>query len=117
MLGSSKTVNEYGNDLSVDNPIFRVAETKVGSTFGLGLRGFIGAEYFILPKISIGAEFGWGLAYFRTGEGEATIDSWDGTAVVSTTANTGKSSSFGLDTDNLNSVFGPAGTIRLGLHF
>jgi hypothetical protein len=117
MVGTAKTSNEYGNALSADNPIFRTAETKLGSIFGLGLRGFIGAEYFILPKMSIGAEFGWGLAYTRIGEGESTVDSWDGTAVVSATTKTGKSSSFGLDTDNMNSVFGPAGTIRLGLHF
>lgn len=117
MFGSGKTSYEYGNALSASNPIARVASTKAGSTFGFGLRGFVGAEYFILPKMSIGAEFGWGLAFNRTGEGEATVDSWNGSSVVSTTANTGKSSSFGIDTDNLNSVFGPAGTIRLGLHF
>jgi len=117
MFGSGKTTFEYGNDLSANNAITRTALTKGGSTFGFGLRGFIGAEYFILPKMSIGAEFGWGLAFNRTGEGETTTDTWNGSAVESTTTNTGKSSSFGIDTDNMNSVFGPAGTIRLGLHF
>ncbi|MFZ9848601.1 MAG: hypothetical protein ACO3EE_10675, partial [Flavobacteriales bacterium] len=84
MVGTAKTSNECGNALSADNPVFRAAESKLGSVFGLGLRGFIGAEYFILPKMSIGAEFGWGLAYTRIGEGEATVDAWDGTKVVST---------------------------------
>jgi len=117
MFGSTKTTNTYGNAISASNPVTRVAEVKGGSTFGLGLRGFIGAEYFIFPKMSIGAEFGWGLAFNSTGEGETTTESWNGSAVESTTTKTGKSSSFGLDTDNMNSVFGPAGTIRLGLHF
>lgn len=117
MFGSGSTKYKYGNDLSVNNAISRTAETKAGATFGLGVRGFIGAEYFILPKISLGAEFGWGLAFNFTGEGSTTTDTWNGSAVESTTTKTGKSSSFGLDTDNMNSVFGPAGTIRLGFHF
>ncbi|MGB3946682.1 MAG: hypothetical protein WBM13_01750 [Bacteroidia bacterium] len=117
MLGTSKTTTTYGNAVSVDNPVTRTKEIKAGSTFGLGLRGFIGAEYFILPKMSIGGEFGWGLAFSSTGEGETTTESWDGTAVVTTLTKTGKSSSFGFDTDNMNTVFGPAGTIRFGLHF
>lgn len=117
MLGSNKTTTTYGNAISVDNPVTRTKEVKLGSTFGLGLRGFIGAEYFILPKMSIGGEFGWGLAFNTTGEGETTTESWDGTAVVTTLTKTGKNSSFGFDTDNMNSVFGPAGTIRFGLHF
>ena len=119
-LGTGKTVTTYGNALSADNTnggLARTKEDKLGSTFGFGLRGFIGAEYFILPKMSIGGEFGWGLAFTNTGEGETTTESWDGTAVVTTVAKTGKNSSFGFDTDNLNTVFGPAGTIRFGLHF
>jgi hypothetical protein len=116
-LGTSKTTTTYGNAVSVDNPVTRTKEIKGGSTLGFGLRGFIGAEYFIFPKMSIGGEFGWGLAFSSTGEGETTTESWDGTAVVTTLTKTGKTSSFGFDTDNMNSVFGPAGTIRLGLHF
>lgn len=40
-----------------------------GTTFGLGIRPFIGVEYFVAPKMSIGAEFGWTLQWthgFRT---------------------------------------------------
>jgi hypothetical protein len=39
----------------------RLLESKTGTTFGFGVRAFIGAEYFIFPKISLGGEFGWGL--------------------------------------------------------
>jgi len=117
-LGSGKTTNTYGNAISSTNPVpSRITEIKNGSTFGLGLRGFIGAEYFILPKMALGGEFGWGLTLATTGEGQTTTEGWDGTGVVTTVAKTGKSSTFGVDTDNMNSVFGPAGTIRLTLHF
>ncbi len=118
-LGSGKTTKTYGNAITALNSTSRDTEIKVGSTFGLGLRGFIGAEYFIFPKMAIGGEFGWGLALATTGEGETTTESWDVTAaaVTTTVLKTGKSSSFGVDTDKMNSVFGAAGTIRLTLHF
>ena len=36
-------------------------ETKDGMGFSIGANGFIGAEYFLFPKISIGAQYGYGL--------------------------------------------------------
>ncbi len=69
-----------------------VLSDKQGSGFGFGVRGFIGAEYFILPKISLGAEYGWGLMINSVGKG--TIQH-QGEADTSTP----KTSSFGLDTD------------------
>lgn len=83
-------------------------EDKSGSTFGLGIRAFIGAEYFFAPKMSLGGEFGWGLSLTSTGEGEIS-GSIDGDAIDP--IKTGKSSSFGIDTDN----FG--GSIILNLYF
>lgn len=83
-------------------------EDKSGSTFGLGIRAFIGAEYFFAPKMSVGGEFGWGLSLTSTGEGEIS-GSVDGDAIDP--IKTGKSSSFGIDTDN----FG--GSIILNLYF
>ena len=117
-LGSGKTTMTYGNAIAnLAAGTTRTTEVKTGSTFGLGLRGFIGAEYFIFPKIALGGEFGWGLALTTTGEGETTTETWDGAAVITTLTKTGKTSTFGFDTDNMNTVFGPAGTIRLALHF
>ncbi len=117
-IGSGKTTNTYGNAISATNPVpSRVTEIKAGSTFNLGLRGFIGAEYFIFPKISIGGEFGWGVALATTGEGQTTTEGWNGTGVESTVTKTGKASTFGVDTDNLTSVFGPASVLVLNLHF
>src|SRR5689334_347325 len=64
-----------------------VTEIKGGSTFGVGLNGFIGAEFFFAPKMSLSAEYGWGLNFSSTGEGETTVTNWDAAgAATSTTA-------------------------------
>lgn len=131
--GSDKVT--YGNAISSSNtaptrtdfsasygpsaPGAGVTAAKQGSTFQFGLRGFIGAEYFILPKMSIGGEFGWGLAFSSTGQGETTTESWDPikSAVQTTTSKTGKTSTFSLDTDAMNTVFGSSASIRWNLYF
>jgi hypothetical protein len=71
------------------------AEVKDGS-FNLGVRGFIGVEYFFAPKMSLSGEFGWGLGLSSTGASETTIT----VAGNTTTTTGGKTSSFGIDTDN-----------------
>jgi hypothetical protein len=92
-------------------------ESKSGSTIQFGLRGFIGAEYFFAPKLSFGFEYGWGLAFSKTGKGEQTYEyfgSLTPTAdptVITKTVETGTSSSFGFDTDN------SGGSISLNFHF
>ena len=100
----------------------RVTERKSGMGFGIGVRGFIGAEYFVLPRLAVGGEFGWGLAFSSQGASSETTEmegsNTAGTESVSTlTREGGKSSSFGVDTDNINSVFGPAGSLRMTFHF
>lgn len=91
----------------------RTTESKGGGQFGLDLVGFIGAEYFILPKISFGAEYRWGLGFSSTGEGETTTEKMNaqGTAIETATTKTGKSGSFGLG----NSIGYAA--LTLNLHF
>lgn len=116
-LGSSGTKYTYGNALSSTNTTSRTTEDKSGTTFDIGVRGFIGAEYFVLPKMAIGGEFGWGVGLSTTGEGERTTESWVSGAATKATTKTGGNSSFGFDTDHKNSIFGPSGTIRLTLHF
>ncbi len=85
----------------------RVTEMSAGSTFGIGVRGFVGAEYFFAPKMSIGAEYGWGIMYNMQGQGKMTTESTAGT----TTTNTGGNSSFNIDVDNFQ------GAIMLSLYF
>jgi hypothetical protein len=119
VYGSSSMYKEYGNRLSINNSWSRVFATENGTSFSLGARGFIGAEYFVFPKIAIGGEFGWGAVLRTMGEGRSKSEYWDfQTSTVKTTiVPTGGFTSFSLDSDNLNSVFGPAGTLRLTLHF
>lgn len=101
----------------------RMIENKSGLGFGLGLRAFIGAEYFILPKLSLGGEFGWGLVMTMSGKASTTwetVGTVDGAAAASVqTIETegNKSSTFGIDTQNVNPMFGPAGRLNLTFHF
>jgi hypothetical protein len=103
----------------------RATEIKTGTVFSFGVRGFIGAEYFILPKISLGGEFGWGIGLTSQGK---TSTSWEFVGDNGNPANTqnsvgtakiegAKNGSFSLDTDGRNSVWGPSGTLRLNFHF
>lgn len=96
----------------------RVTEMSNGSTMQIGLRGFVGVEWFLAPKVSVAAEYGWGLAMSSTGDGETTTEEW-GLATPTATANSlitktttnGGSSSFGIDTDN------NGGVISIFFHF
>lgn len=108
--GPNKTMT-YGNALDAFSEGSRTTEEKSGMGFNLGARGFVGAEYFFAPKMSVGAEFGWGLGFGMTGEGETTSESFDGTSVKSTTVKTGGDSSFGAGVDNAG------GSINLSIYF
>ncbi|MBL7931255.1 MAG: hypothetical protein JNL60_05120 [Bacteroidia bacterium] len=103
----------------------RVTERKNGAIFSFGVRAFVGVEYFILPKISLGGEFGWGLALSTGGKSKTTYESMGqaGSAnapsevVDKTTIEGAKQGAFQLDTDNSNSIFGPSASLRLNFHF
>ena len=47
---------------------------------GLEARAFIGVEYFFAPKMSVGAEFGWGFVFEMNGRTSdiSTIEDEDG---------------------------------------
>ncbi|MCR9174185.1 MAG: hypothetical protein NXI10_16935 [bacterium] len=116
--------DDFGGNVGTDiyGNAARTIESNSGSFFGLGIRGFIGAEYFVLPKLSIGGEFGWGLAFTSNGASSITTESEgingagnEEIAQITTEGN--KSSSFGIDTDSNNTVFGNAGSIRMTFHF
>ncbi len=103
----------------------RATEIKHGTVFSFGVRGFIGAEYFVLPKMSIGGEFGWGLGLSSTGK---TTTTWESVgdngnpanttnSVGTTTIEGSKNGGFSLDTDNSTGMWGPSASLRLALHF
>lgn len=58
--GSTNTLNP-----ATATPVSRNTDTTHTSAWTFGLRAFVGVEYFIFPKISIGAEFGWAYAIQR----------------------------------------------------
>lgn len=104
----------------------RTLSTKSGMTFGLGVRGFIGAEYFLFPKIAIGAEYGWGIGYQMTGKGKSVVETTGGTGptVGEVETETSGSSKFGFDTDlNQGNIFGfkgsntGTGSLKVTFHF
>lgn len=72
-------IYSYGNGYSLSNLIptsydwganlnaNKRTTTHTGSNvWGVGLRGFVGIEYYVAPKVCIGAEFGWGVTYQHT---------------------------------------------------
>jgi len=122
LLGGGTTTTDDGrirndNSTAAIQGETRTLEVKNGNTFGLGLQGFMGVEWFFAPKVSLGAEYTWGLSMSSTGEGETTTSTW-GTAIGSAplTANseqelvttTGASGNMNFDT---------AGQFALNLQF
>ncbi len=106
--------------------VARTTRSKSGMTFGIGVRGFIGAEYFLFPKISIGAEYGWGIGFEMAGKGKTTTEEQGGTPnqVAEIERETSGSSRFGFDTDiNQGTIFGFRGSntgtasLRATFHF
>jgi len=96
----------------------RTTKVTNGSTMQIALRGFIGVEWFIAPKVSVAAEYGWGLAMSSTGTGEEDTEEYTialpgGTteSLITRKHNTGGNSSFGIDTDN------NGGVITIMFHF
>jgi hypothetical protein len=108
--GTNITADTYGNTA-------RITSEKSGMTTAFGLRGFIGAEYFVLPKMSIGGEFGWGLGLMSMGAGSVETESTDGASVGTQVIETTSASAFGFDTNINNTLFGSAGSLRLTFHF
>lgn len=109
------------NKTNIDNgllPFSRIIQSNAGATLGFGVRGFIGVEYYILPKISVAAEYGWGLTYTQKFNGKNIYEKWgfaDADAIepsrYEVTNETGGNNYFGIDTDN------NAGAIKLIFHF
>ncbi|MEK6616360.1 MAG: hypothetical protein AABZ32_09655 [Bacteroidota bacterium] len=111
-FGSNITTDQYGY-------LARVKTEKINSIFGLGIRGFIGGEYFLIPKISIGAEYGWGIGIAFIGEGFKKIESVGGSPadVGEQTIKTGKGSGIGIDTDINGGTGSGTAQLKVTFHF
>jgi hypothetical protein len=130
-LNGSTRTNTYGNSFSALFPApaatvdfglgtsgalaTRNKEMSTGTSLLFGARGFVGVEYFIAPKISLGGEIGYTLGFSTTGKGYNTTEQWNAgtTSVVTVTdkmyAGRVGLRSMGLGFDNANAA--------INLHF
>lgn len=121
-IGTSGSEYTYGNSLTTANTTHTnsfgqgtgVKSTKAGTTFGINLNGLVGAEYFVLPKVSIGAEYWWGVGYTSTGDGEVVTESWDATNVKSLST---KTKTAGGNTFTIGGKYGATALAFVNLHF
>ena len=124
--GSGDSTSTYLRALNTNDIGIQTSEYNAGGSFGVGLNGFLGVEYFFGPKMSLSAEYTWGLALNNTSESEtsySTVDAASGTpTVVSKTSKGGSSSSFLIGVGNTvtpnvtNSSYG-SGSIVLSFYF
>lgn len=120
-FSSSSSETDFALDLNAANPGIRVLEMTNPSIFTIGVRAFIGVEYFIFPKVSVGAEYGWGLGFTSLGERKEEIEWFDGTsAQTATVITSGSESGFTIDNDNRDNGtegMGNSGQISMFFHF
>jgi hypothetical protein len=72
--------NNFGSNIlqgSTAAAVQRKTEEKFGSILSLAARGFIGVEFFIGPKISLGGEFGYSVAFNTASRGLITSERWN----------------------------------------
>lgn len=95
----------FGNPTTLGAPAegYRIVNAKMGNTVGIGARAFVGVEYFIAPKISLGGEFNWGVALMNYGSQEVTFEAWEGESdqVVGHTLSSINGSSVNVSANNL----------------
>ncbi|UOX32338.1 hypothetical protein LXD69_09770 [Flavobacterium sediminilitoris] len=107
LLTANSSNSETTFNAISDGEFIQSTENKSGLGLGLGIQGFLGAEYFIFPKFAIGAQYTYRVGFDIQGNSETTTTV--GTADPVTSDN-GKSSSFGLGNVGIASI-------NLTLHF
>lgn len=124
-LAGTRTNYEYGNAITQDfnapnsfnygsnliGPItastHRVLERRTGLAYGIGVRGFAGVEYFVAPRFSIGAEFGYALRFQHIAQGQITYEQFDAntlTTIQKTQDGQTRSNNFTVGLDNLSGI-------------
>jgi hypothetical protein len=105
----------------------RVLSNKTGTSVLFGVRGFVGVEYFVLPKISIAGEFGWGFGISTSPRGSVETEYWDiepGSTATSAYQYTdvvdgntgGMAYGFSVD-DGIGGGFIPSASLSMLFHF
>ncbi len=121
-----KANNIYLNPEIQGTDMARTVERNSGLIFSVLARVFIGAEYFIIPKLSLGGEFGWGPSLTLFGRSKTVYESI-GTSTIpgsssvpsvkQTTFDGPFNRSFNMDNDNYNTLGGLSATLRINLYF
>ena len=116
MYAHQVTKFTYGNVLYVQNPGPQNTKIDLGINMGVVARAFLGLEYFIFPKISLGGEFGWGVSAIYRTEGKRTFETLESNVVVTKIQRTGSAFTFNTDNNAGNSIFGPMGSLRVSFY-
>lgn len=123
-LGSSTPFESKSYNLTIKEAVDTTVqpsgvERSLGVTRSRGLgfaaRSFAGVEYFIAPKVSLGAEFGWGIGY-RFQQNETTTESYQ-TTEQTTVSSGNRISEFVISNGDGSSIFGGNATLNLTFHF
>jgi len=81
----------------------RALRRSYGTAFGLGIRGFLGVEYFFAKDLSLGVEFGWGPQFVARGSAHETSERLVKGDVLEQERDTGGGGiSLSLDNDTLD---------------
>ena len=91
--GTTRLQGFYGADALVGF----TAPAKKEFGFGLGVQGFAGVEYFIFPKVALGAQYTYGVGLLFTNNGNAETNKFS--------FNIGNRSGFGILSATLNAYF------------
>ncbi|MCB0794514.1 MAG: hypothetical protein KDB88_07225 [Flavobacteriales bacterium] len=98
-IAGQKQTFEYGNALGEFET--RTTEIKQGGAFMIGLNAFAGVEWFCAPKVSLGAEYAWGLMLASKGFNTTESESGSGVSDPINSMDSGtKVNDFGIDTNN-----------------
>ena len=93
----------YEDDEFADDDYFFNSH-KNGMNIGLEARAFIGVEYFFAPKMSVGAEFGWGFLFNMSGREAHTYTEEDDDNWVENEDLGNSDNSFELAVDNMDAA-------------
>lgn len=107
LINVNSSTNEQTYTDTASGVFQNSTENKSGLGLGLGVQGFLGAEYFIFPKFAIGAQYTYRVGVDIQGKSETTTKV--GTAPA-TTVEGGGGSNFGIGNVGITSI-------NLTLHF
>lgn len=105
---SPNSTNFFGNINNLGGVNYsRTTDSDLGNTFYAGARGYVGVEYFVAPRISIGAEVGYSLAFAMNGEASRTDETFDPGSLSAVKVETklkrnANLTTFGMGLDNVN---------------